>query len=82
MNTADATAPLAPAAGYALDISLKGETPQELWSSLLELVCYACECKQKQDNLWPHMVSTDAGKIVVTQNGKLCHRWGGWRSIN
>jgi len=55
---------------YALDITLKGDDPQELWSSLLDLVSYACECKQKQEGLWPHMVATDRGKIFVRHNDR------------
>lgn len=61
----------APPPGYALEITLKGETPQELWNSLLDLTCYACECKHRQEGKWPYMVSTDAGKIVVRHNDKL-----------
>lgn len=66
---ADAQAHSPAPAGYALEIKLKGETPEQLWGSLLGLVCYACECKQAQGGHWPHMVSTtDDGKITVRHN--------------
>lgn len=50
-----------------LEIKLNGETSDQLWNNLVDLVCYAVECKQAQENRWPHMVSTEAGKITVIE---------------
>jgi len=50
---------------YALDVNVKGATSQEAWANLLDLLTYAIECKNAQDGLWPHMVSTNGGKITV-----------------
>lgn len=63
--TATASADSPALSGYALDVRVTGASAQEAWSNLLDVVCYACECKQKQEGLWPHMVSTDGGKITV-----------------
>lgn len=68
---AEAALEVAAPAGCTLEIKLNGETPKELWSSLLGLVCYASECKQAQDGHWPHMVSTEDGKIIVRQQQQL-----------
>lgn len=58
---------------YVLDIELKGETPEQLWCSLLDLMTYACQCRLAQDGLWPHMIRTDHGKIVVNASDKKTH---------
>ncbi len=52
-------------------IELDGDTPKELWDNLLDLVCYACECKSKNDSVWSTMVSkSDTGLIKIVDKGK------------
>jgi hypothetical protein len=57
--------PLAAPTGYALEVKVNGETSQEAWWNLLDVMTYAIECKNAQEGLWPHMVSTNGGKITV-----------------